>query len=694
MKIKGFKRRSKSWFRPGNRQGNSVCNKRKSSPPPISDDKNVQHANSVHKRLTKDIFESIVECPDVPITGKVDKQNIIAIKDADGCMMPGRVLRPLSCRPGNSKDDILSESDKCIDRSYKIVHDELLRKFINTTFMEHKSCDGELFWHSVQQYGLAWKLGLQCKKCGYEGKPTKLYEEANVPGKSTGRRAAAPNIGLQVGLSHTPLSNSGFRVLCASIGIPPPSLRGLQYSANKVGEKLVKINVKDMGDIREELKEIESLKGGGGIAAETDSIYNIPLQYGGTRTPGQPATQVVTTISENSTKRKKIIGAYLGNKHCAKAQTLQAQGRNVNCPNHPGHCSKNLDLCAVIGDEQRNVTIAYQDIRKSDLTISTITTDGDSKSSEAIEQVNKMIGAPPPYKQRDPVHFAKTHAKLIKKQPFSAGMFPGSTKAEREKQLKEFARNVSKRCSAEMTVAIKKFKWDKGEIELHMRSVIDAILACHGGDCGNLCHQNSLVCSRSNQWTEKTEVLMNPTDVALLRHCVEQRLGCAGVRKTIFGTSTQKSEAVNRSIRRSLAKNVLYKRNAIGRVHSAIHGLNNRLGASLALQLRDVGADVTKYKRVLMALQSKQRIIRYNQLRQQTAKYKQRRAYFRVMRHKLYAERNKDKIKAQSYAKGLMDPLEMQATVSHIKLRHAYAKSATDLETTQDQIKVDHGYSH
>ena len=157
-------------------------------------------------------------------------------------------------------------------------------------------------------------------------------------------------------------------------------------------------------------------------------------------------------------------------------------------------------------------------------------------------------------------------------------MFTGTTKSEREKQLKAFARQISKRSSVEMAAAVKIFKWKRGKIEVHMRSTIDAILACHAGDCGRTCDKYSLVCSSSQRWKDKTDVVMDKTDTALLRHCLEQRLGCEGVRKTKFGTSTQKSEAVNRSLRRSLAKNVLYKRNAFGRMHSVIHGLNKKIG--------------------------------------------------------------------------------------------------------------------
>ena len=91
-----------------------------------------------------------------------------------------------------------------------------------------------------------------------------------------------------------------------------------------------------------------------------------------------------------------------------------------------------------------------------------------------------------------------------------------------------------------------------------------------------------------------------------------------------------------------------------------------------------------------MALQSKQRMVKYHQLRQKTEHYKRRRSYFRILRHRLYEQRDKEKLQAMSYAKGLMDPFTMRATVSGIENTHCYAKR---LQHAQDQIKLDHGYT-
>lgn len=688
MKGKGVMKRSKGYFKKGHpyyvQHATRNSTQKESA---FNCDR-----SSVFQRLSSSEYESLVECSSGSRCNSVDPSNILVIRDEEGKAIAGRLLRKASSKPGNTetKDDILNGSKETKDWGYKLMHDELTRRLWNHAIKEHKNCDGELHWGTHQQWGLCWTMSLKCLDCEYKTKPTKLYEEPSNQAGRPGRKSAIPNLGLQVGLTHTPVSNNGFRTICTAIGIPPPNIRGLQKAANKVGKELAKLNIEDMGKIRQELHALNEIKGDQGIWAETDSLYNIPLQFGGDRVPGQPASQVITTISENTTPAKKVIGAYLGNKHCNTGQTIMSKGGQVNCPNHLGHCSQTLDVNAVIGDEQRNVSIAYRDILKSDLKISAITTDGDSKSAIAIESINKEIGVRNTKMLRDPGHLKKNHQKYIKRQEFSSEMFSAHLKVDKDRQKRDFARDIARRCNAEMAAAVQKFQRNAKDIKMHMKDTIEAIITCHGGNCCELCKKHSLVCTPSKKWQHTVEVTMTRKDKGLLRHCLEYRLGPDCIAKTDMGTSTQKSEAVNRAIRRSLAKNVLYKRNAVGRMHSAIHRLNNCIGVSLATQLKRVGADVTKCERMLIALKSLQSQVKYDQFRQKTIAYKQRRCYLRSMRHNIYNARNAEQSRAISYAKGLMDPMNMKAANLNIKTRHSYAKS---LQNAQKKIKGDHAYS-
>ena len=674
MKGRGSKKRSKSWFKPGHQSVRS-CN--------VAENNSVSHEDAkLYQRLTQDEYDSLVEANDV------DGTPVNVIRNEAGIDVSGRILRPQ--KPSDDRDDILNDIDQVDIGGYRLVHQELTRKLWNTAIKEHKNCDGELYWNldKEQKWGLCWIESLICYMCNYETKLTKLYEERHVPHRR-GRKAGIPNVGLQVGLTHTPMANSGFQTVCAAIGVPPPASSSMQKAANIIAPQLQQVNEMDMARRTAEVKRLSDMKGNSGIWAETDASYSTPLQFGVGRTPGQPACQVVAPLIENVTPKKQILSTYLGNKHCATAKHLLAKGIHVKCPHHKGHCSANIDSTAIIGDEHRNTKIMYQAMVNSGVTISCITTDGDSKSGEAITEINKSMGLPAPIRQRDSVHLRKTHAKHISKQPFSMDMFGAKTKSDRDTRLRAFARDISRRCDREMAAARKKFHNDAEKMEDHLENTIDAIIDCYNDNCGDTCRRYSLVCTETQKWQPVQHVIMDSNDAPLLLRCLEYRLGHDGVVKTRLGTSTQKSESHNRSLRCSLPKNTLFMRNAIGRVHSTAHRLNNDLGQSLALQLAKVGADMRMYKRILMALRSKQHKIKYDKLRQQTDKYKQRRCYHRVRRYAMFDNRKSEQSKAISYTKGIMDPMEMRASVSGIQNMHSYSKN---LSNVTKNIDFDHTY--
>ena len=138
-----------------------------------------------------------------------------------------------------------------------------------------------------------------------------------------------------------------------------------------------------------------------------------------------------------------------------------------------------------------------------------------------------------------------------------------------------------------------------------------------------------------------------------------------------------------------LSKNVLLKRNAIGRAHSTVHRLNNGFDISLAEQLKAVGSNVTACKTMHMFLKSVQSRILYDKMRQRTLNYKRRRNHLRRQRHEEYKNRNVAVVKQISYAMGIMDNADMQHAQTDIKTCHSYAKCLTDV---QNRVSNDHHY--
>ena len=123
------------------------------------------------------------------------------------------------------------------------------------------SCTGDLEWDTDEetQRGLAWIVRVKCTDCEYTSEKEKLFLEVQT-GKR-GRKAATINYGLQVGLSHTSISGTSMSNILLAMNTPTPSVRGMQQTANIVGDKIIAENKEDMKKVRSHLAKVNTLKG-------------------------------------------------------------------------------------------------------------------------------------------------------------------------------------------------------------------------------------------------------------------------------------------------------------------------------------------------------------------------------------------------------------------------------------------------
>ncbi len=342
----------------------------------------------------------------------------------------------------------------------------------------------------------------------------------------------------------------------------------------------------------------------------------------------------------------------------------------------------------MVGDEGRNTKVAYEKILQEIGHISVITSDGDSKASLAVEELNRKQGLPPPVKQRDPGHFKRTHMKYIRKQPFSGHMLHKLPSNEKEKNLRRLARDLAIRCAKEIDLAITKFKKNLSNMQTFLKNTHTAILLCLQGKHSK-CNSHSLCCSPKKRWSS-LRITPLACDIDLLKACISYRLNESAISKSYRGHSTQKAEAANRSLRSSLPRGTLYKRNAIGRVASTIHRLNNNLDSSLPKQLEHVGLDIkNRCSRIVSFLNSIKSSIEYDKLRQKSTAFRTRRVQLCLMRHARFWAKNKLVAERASYAKGMLDPPAMRQSIQNIKEMHSYHK---DLTKSENLVKNDHSY--
>lgn len=551
----------------------------------------------------------------------------------------------------------------------------------NQVFQEHREkhplCTGKLEWDttSERQQGLCWSEVAKCTVCTYSSEPFKLFSEVHT--RKPGQKAAAPNIGIQAGMAQTPVGYASLRRVLLAGNIPAPSHKGLYKSATKVSNTIIQTNEEDMKNRRKNLKDINTMRGQTNpeaISIESDGAYNNPIYSGIGKTPFQAATQATYIIAESVTHNRDIISLTTRNKLC-----LTGAKKNQTCPSNSHKCSASIPYTATIGNEQSMAEEGIRNIISDGLQISSITTDPDSGAAKAADSLyHQQLLKHKPEKFVDTRHLSDNQRKSVNKVNFSTNMFHGRTKEERAKLQRRFAHDLVKRCEAEFTEAQKRHAGDINMLTRTLTNAKCAIVQCYQQNHSE-CKKYSLVCTggKLKNWLNNNKynlprdfkITCTADDEYMLHQCIAYRLGPKVLSKTRLGTNTQKVEATNRTLRRSLPKNVTYTTNFKGRAHAAVHSNNNGPGESIFKLCKQLGAPIaggTKVARSLKGLQ----IERKKQLQyHMSGKAKTARCRKRQHLYKLYdefqTENNSD------YKKAILCP----KISSKNKGEHSYCKT-------------------
>jgi len=263
-------------------------------------------------RLTAKSFESRIHVHD----------NILTFRDTDGTDTNVSALRPRA-----NVSHVVDEYSSNYDLSQhpnlytnKLMVQAEVQVLFNTAFKEHKQikpeCQGDLNFDAAnsKRWGLGWRERLKCTKCQYTSQYRNLYEEVEVK-KGRGRRAAKVNVGLQLGLCSTPISNTGVSRILNHANIISPNKAAMQRLSCKVNKNVEGLNVKDMHEQRFSLvKENAQIgqKDAKTVNVEGDTCYNNPM-FNSDSTPFQAGSIATTTFCENNTKAKKIVGVHIAN---------------------------------------------------------------------------------------------------------------------------------------------------------------------------------------------------------------------------------------------------------------------------------------------------------------------------------------------------------------------------------------------
>ena len=252
---------------------------------------------------------------------------------------------------------------------------------------------------------------------------------------------------------------------------------------------------------------------------------------------------------------------------------------------------------------------------------------------------------------------------------------PAKFKYEKQKMQDNFSMDLAERCQAEFTQAFNKFPNDT----LKLSYTCDAIVNCYHGH-HDLCHIFSFVCMKkcNATWLQRSPLLTKDFTIKscdeslnLVRKCVEYRLGPAILERTKMNTITQKVEATNRSMRRSLPKHLTFctfSGNFPGRAHSAAHNINNAPGESIYKLCKVDGSLIPSRTRVSRALYQEQKKTNSHKSRKKAKHYMEDRSKRRWAIYKLYAE-HREVVK---YQKNILLPVTPE------KIRQDYTYTSVD----------------
>ncbi|KAI8493997.1 lens induction in camera-type eye [Branchiostoma belcheri] len=563
-----------------------------------------------------------------------DQESLYVNKDRKGNILQNddetvnEVRRTMVLRaeklPGSRIARFLGKQEKKEDSDevfgYRIWHAMLAVHACTSAQRQHDTqrpgCTGllRLSARGEKKKGLATLETLVCDFCEYKSPQTKFYGEVKTQGQQgRGPRIAVPNMAIQVGMFNSPMGPQVLREIAAVLDLPVPSRSGLQKMANKYSDIMVQENERDMQGWRETVQEVHQQKGnepGSGIPVEMDTRFQSPLRSARGRKPGQPSSNSITSVAENVTNRKVVIGCHVRNKVCPTCNYNKGCGEPVP----PHKCVANIPEEAVIGDEAQ----AARDIGKKLVSgpvktlVSESVTDGDSSSTTGLQEVMMEEAGQKVTALQDTVHLGKNLRGRVTRGAWSKDMFPGKNQEEKNRVRDRFGNDLSKRLNVEHTKARKIFRHKKLMVA-KMTQVMQTIPYCYAGDHSR-CFRGSLVCRHPRKWTFKDlpekargHIQPNDADLKLLKTIMEHRLGKQALRKTRTGRSTNKVESLNRQISKTCPKNVLFSRTLEGRAASAVHSSNNGTGLSIVQKCAAAGIPLSPDSPAVPALEEMQR---------------------------------------------------------------------------------------
>ena len=288
-------------------------------------------------------------------------------------------------------------------------------------------------------------------------------------------------------------------------------------------------------------------------------------------------------------------------------------------------------LSIFVGNEEQWTLQSLTQLAENNIKPRRLVTDGDSGAHRAADTLyNSSVLKTRSIRSHDPIHNARRMRSHVLKAHFSAATFPtASLRSEKQDLHDALSKDLPYRCASEHAAAYEHYGGDLNRVRTKMSYTVDCLVRCYQGD-HSLCKRTSFRCRPHRPWYKHSSYIqkgfilkLEGEDLILFRKLVNIRLGPGNMKYLESLQSTQKCEAVNRSLSASNPKNVTFSRNFAGRMHSAAARVNRGPGGAMYDQLRAIGFCMAPGTRVV------RHMLKMNR------ESDRRRAYFRTMKYKV-----------------------------------------------------------
>ena len=477
---------------------------------------------------------------------------------------------------------------------YFISNVGLQEKMWNSSFKEHiqssPGCNGSLLLHKKQQFIISTSWLLKCDTCTYAGNVFKMYLESNLDESKPGTKPSSLNLALGAALIKSPIGPNVCHEIFLTLGIDCGSMRGLQNAMTSSGRKIFDLGNENL-DAERQRASLEAEEGEGNVGI-FDTRYNNPIYGSSTPHTFQPATQAVTTVVSNITK--KAVDVVTANKHCPKCWNAPRKETTEKCKD----CIADTKSNEAMGDEGKYARQSARTLKKANCNFTGVCTDRDTTAADSFQEE----WGEPLEKFVDPLHAARGQKRACLNATFSDAMLSGNNKKDKGFAKKRLAEEIKQRCTAEISAAIKhctnkanQSKANNTDLKSDVQNALTttpfAICECYKGN-HKYCQKSSFVCKPKEDklWDKscllpdmKNSLDMTQADEINLRKLIRLRLGPKAVEKSYMNISTNVVEARNRGYSKTNPKSVLSTTNYTSRIMASV--LNTNAGTDESCRL-------------------------------------------------------------------------------------------------------------